>query len=580
MITASAQLMTNDRPSRKTVLVHALLVFICAFALQGIMQTLPGLVVSEDGSRSPGLRSQHLPHGDTPYHIRIAYLYRTGEISRVGSHFHWMRASHWSTRFVDKEFLYHLYLVPFTFGADDINDTTPLVWGAKLANSVTFALLALALFGALHAMGVRRTWLFSAMLIVLGGISFCSRSEESRAWPFYVMCTLGAWVTMARDRKLALLLVSAVFTLSYAAAHFLLIVWSLRAVLTLLLGPVAGTTRRGELKVLALQAVAIVGGIALGVLLHPHRAHFAQTWLITYVHVFLGILSGPLHGFGQGVVGLLGLNANYSADDAARLGLGIEFQPFAGSNLIIAGGPSFACLLVLTFVSALWRHRPSREAVMALALGVLSVAMYINSMRFAEVMGPFMAFFCGIWVEDFMRTRHVRRTLGARPLAARRLSRIATAAMLLAAAGLWTWAVTGKETREPSQLRGAALWLRDHPQAHGKMVYHAQFDVFPALFFYAPQVDYTVGMDPHYMLAHSREQSALNSDILENQVNEATVERVVSLFGCDYILVIPGQTPAFFHECEKAEKAGKLRLAYVDRKADLGIYEVVRPGSR
>lgn len=38
-----------------------------------------------------------------------------------------------------------------------------------------------------------------------------------------------------------------------------------------------------------------MGGFALGIVLHPGRADFLYTWLITYVHVFLGILKGPLH---------------------------------------------------------------------------------------------------------------------------------------------------------------------------------------------------------------------------------------------------------------------------------------------
>lgn len=566
---------TTPAKSRSWI-AGALLVFVCAFALQGVMQTLPGLVTTEDGSGEWGLRSPELPHGDTPYHIRIAYLYRTGEIARAGSDFHWMRASHWSGRFVDKELLYHIYLTPFTLGASDINDTAALTIGAKVANCFTFALLALCLFGALRAMGVRRPWLFSAMLIVLGGISFCTRSEESRAWPFYVMCTLAAWVAMARNQRLALLLVAAAFTLFYAAGHFLLVIWGIRALISLIAGPQEGTTRLAELRSLALQGAAIVGGFALGIVMHPGRADFLYTWLITYVHVFLGILKGPLHDFAQSVVSGIGLTSSYSAEDAERLTLGIEFQPFAGSNLLIAAGPAFACLFGLSFTSMLWRHRPSRESVMALGLGLLSVAMYINSMRFAEVMGPFMALFCGIWVEDFLRARHIARGLSRRAGLARKFAFAAAALVLISAAAMWSWALAGKDNRKPSPLHATALWLRDNPRTHGKMVYHAHFDAFPALFFYAPQVDYTVGMDPHYMLAHSRDQSNLTCDILDNNVDAQTVERIVALFDCDYILVIPAMSPGLFQACQEAEKAGRLKLAFVDHKTDMGLFEVVR----
>lgn len=563
------------KPRPWGVLASCLLVFLCAFLLQGLLQTLPGWVQGEDGAQHLGLRSGTLPVGDTPYHIRMAWLYRTGAISEAGSHFHWMRHSVWADRFVNKEFLYHLYLVPFTLGASDVNDTDALIVGAKLANCTTFALLALTLFGVLRAFGVRRPWLFTAMMLVLGGISFCSRSEESRAWPFYVMCSLLAWLCMAQNRKAALALVCCIFTLSYAAAHFLLVLWGLRTFLILLIGPEGTATRKAEFKAGLKLLAAMVGGIALGVALHPGRADFLHTWVVTYVQVFLGILRGPLQAAGLSVVESLGLTSDYTREDAQRLRLGVEFLPFAGTNLLVAGGAAFAAAALLPVYSAWQRHKPSREAMLALAMGVLTLLMYINSMRFAEVMGPFMALYFGIWIEDYLRCRHVARKLAASPVRTRRCALAGTLLILLAAGGIWGWMLSGKEERKDVPVAGAARYLRDHPRAHGKLVWHAQWDMFPALLFYAPQCDYIVGMDPHYLLAHSREESNLTCDILDNQVNDETLERVIALFRPDYILVVPGVTPAFFEQCRKAEAQGRLKLAFVDEKGGMGIYEVM-----
>lgn len=561
---------------RRAIWVQAALVFLCAFLLQATLQTMPGVVTHEDGTRSLGLRSRTLPVGDTPYHIRMAWLYRTGAIAEAGSQFHWMRHSVWADRFVNKEFLYHIYLVPFTLGASDVNDTDALIWGAKLANCTTFALLALTLFGVLRALGVRRPWLFTAMMLVLGGISFCSRSEESRAWPFYVMCSLLAWLCMAQNRRLALVIVACIFTLSYAAAHFLLILWGLRTAMILLLGPETGASRKSDFVLGLKQLGAIACGVALGVLLHPGRADFVHTWVVTYVQVFLGILRGPLQQVGLSMAEALGVTASYSREDAQRLRLGVEFLPFAGTNLLIAGGAAFASPVVLTVLSAWHRHKPSREAMLALAMGTLTLVMYVNSMRFAEVMGPFMALFFGIWIENWLRCRHVARHLAARPVRARRCALAGTVLVLLAAAGIWVWTLEGKGERKDVPVTKTAQWLRDNPKARGKLVWHAQWDMFPALFFYAPQSDYVVGMDPHYLLAHSREKSNLTCDILDNVVDNETLERVQRLFAPDYILVVPGVTPAFFEQCRKAEAEGKLRLAFVDEKAGIGVYEVIR----
>ena len=97
--------------------------------------------------------------------------------------------------------------------------------------------------------------------------------------------------------------------------------------------------------------------------------------------------------------------------------------------------------------------------------------------------------------------------------------------------------------------RDAALWLRDNPQARGKVLFHSRWDVFPDFIFYAPNCDYIVGMDPNYLLAHDVGKSRLYWDIFEDKVDSTTVDRIRREFGASFILVMPPHTPGLDREC-------------------------------
>lgn len=79
---------------------------------------------------------------DGYYHIRMAKF-----ITQYGPYldFHWARYSILAEHFVDKDFLYHLLLIPFTFLPD-------MIFGAKIAAVVFAAALYLVFFLAFEAL--------------------------------------------------------------------------------------------------------------------------------------------------------------------------------------------------------------------------------------------------------------------------------------------------------------------------------------------------------------------------------------------------------------------------------------------
>ena len=555
---------------------QGLLVFLLSLLVFGTLQILPGPVTNEDGSTYFGVRSRSLPLGDSPYHARLAYLYRTGKVAEAGHNFHWMSASIWSDGFADKEFLYHLYLIPFTLGAKDANDTTALIWGAKLSTAVLMSLIAMTLFGVLRGFNVRHAWAYVPLIVVLGGWVFCARAEETRAWPAGVICSLAGWLMMAKNRRFELGLVAAIFTLSYSAVHFLGILWAIRTVLMLVWGPERGLTRKREFVNNLWLLGSILAGVVLGILLHPGRADFLRMWVVTYLLVPAGILQGSMKDVAFELFATMGLSPGYSTEEASRMILGMEFLPLSGTMLLLGGAAAILCPMLLPLASLWVGHRPRREAVLAGAAAVLVLFMFLNSLRFAEIMGPFMALAAGIWLDDFLKSRKVARVEALRPVLVGRLKKAAFALSLVGLCVVMGGLMFMKAPNLPPALRDAALFLRDNPEAKGKVVYHTMWDMFPTLFFYAPDSDYIVGMDPNYLLGHDAEKSKLYWDVHYGNVDDKTLSQLRQVFRAEFIVVMPGVTPAFDKQCQDEIAKGNLKQVYKDPNYGVFVYQVAK----
>ncbi len=173
--------------------VQGVALFLLVFAGMLFYQFVPG--VTEHGLRSTNVG---LGGADGYYHIKMGYLYRTGEVPAAGADFHWTREGIWNEAFSDKDFLFHVYLAPFTLLADGPADADGLIKAAKLATSLLGALLILTMFGVLRLFGVRYAWLFALGLIAVGGTFFAFRMNLCRSYVASIIFALAGWTLMAK----------------------------------------------------------------------------------------------------------------------------------------------------------------------------------------------------------------------------------------------------------------------------------------------------------------------------------------------------------------------------------------------
>ncbi|MCL4731885.1 MAG: hypothetical protein KJ044_15815, partial [Planctomycetes bacterium] len=278
----------NDSPPGISFWREALLTVLIATLLGAFVHTNPGFLDLGNGEQWHWQRSPGIVMGDSGYHIRMGWLYRTGEAQAAGPNFHWTRLSVWNGRFSDKDFLYHIYLIPFTGFARDAWDHDGLVKGAKVASAAGYGLLALALLCALRLAGVRPAWPF-VLLVAATSWLFLLRMMEARSWAFSAACAVLGWVFLLRGNRAAVFCTGVVYTLSYTASHILVVLAVFQLAARLVLGPDAGSSRRADLRRNAALLGMAVLGLAAGTLLHPQPLEQVRLWwvqnvLVLYMH--------------------------------------------------------------------------------------------------------------------------------------------------------------------------------------------------------------------------------------------------------------------------------------------------------
>jgi hypothetical protein len=535
-------------------------------------QFVPGRVASPDGTQIRST-SVGLPGADGYYHIKMAYLYRTGQVPAAGPNFHWTRESVWADSFSDKDFLFHIYLVPFTFFADDAGDYQGLITGAKLGTSVLGTLLMLTLFTVLRRFGVRHAWLFALMVVAVGGTYWVFRLSLCRSYLISVTLALIGWLLMAQGRRLALFLLAAVFTLAYTASHLLLAMLLVRGVMELIMGPPAGGSRKADLKRNAVLGACIAGGIALGCVLHPQSIELVKLWWVQNVVVLALSHQDSVAPVIDNISALLGSPTDYG--NAVEVNLGRELNPTAGPNAIFGTPLIFFSPMLLPLAAALLGWRPSREAVLTATIAVVWLCAYMVNGRFLEYAAPFMTLAIGVWVTGLLGSEGYRNWMEKRPVASRALPISAAVVALIAGASLWFGAAISYRVRDRGDIELAARWLHENKQAHGKLVWHDRWDDFTELMFFASECDYLVGLDPTFFLAKDAERYEAWYDIRRGRKRDF-LPVIRDEFGADYIMAHRGSSEFFYNRLNEEAQAGRLKLKLRAPDDAWALYEVVR----
>jgi hypothetical protein len=438
-------------------------------------------------------------------------------------------------RYVDHHFLFHVLLIPFTFG--------DLRVGAKVAAAV-FSTLGIAMcFWVLVAYQVRFRWLWLVPLVA-SSEPFLYRMAMTRD-PSMSLLVLGLGSYIILKRRWVLLgILGFVFVWLYSLFPLLLAFACAYTVARYL------TQRRVDLW----APFAASAGIAAGLIVNPY---FPKNITLFIEHVKMK------------------LSSTYAVD------VGVEWYPY--ETWVILGGSAVAFAIFFVALLAFdFRHRSDDiKPLFFLIVSSMLLLIAFKSRRFIEYWPPFAVLFAAFTVtprlsQFFPRRPRLKRQEGdpassrggqveglgaAVPVGVGRggptevgratvpgwrtsvrdrvIMAIASALVIqaLVLGMISNIEEAGKEIateQDPAAFEGAGRWLAEHTPP-GSIVFNTDWDEFPMLFYYDPSNSYIVGLDPTYLYDRDHDMWKEYAEITLGNVEDpgpAIRER----FGADYVV--------------------------------------------
>lgn len=398
----------------------------------------------------------HLPGTDAYYHIKVAWLTRTGGILEA---FPWTSFSAWSDRYFDKDFGFHILLVPFTWG--------DLTAGAKWAAILIGASVLTSFYAVLRLRGLRLAWLWT-FLLVAGSAAFAYRMNMTRPHLLSILFTIWGLYFILQGSWRGVLVVGILYALSYTAPQVLVGYAAIHCL------AVRWHTGRWSWRVVA----AAFAGVALGSVLHPHFPHNFSNWWIQIV----GVLSSAWGG----------------SDVDLRLGrelLSSSMRQFLLGHVVVLAVTAAAALSFSRL-----RDRIDGGLITLLAIASGFFVTTCLSSRFVEYFVPLTLWFAA---EVFARFSDAAQHEGGwrarlHPWAFKGLV-AAGCVLILGQFALTLRSVAGMiRHQSPLAAIDAARWLSEHSPPMAQ-VFTCSWDDGPGLLFVNHRNRYLVMLDPNFM---------------------------------------------------------------------------------
>ena len=434
-----------------------------------------------------------MPDNDGFYHIKLAWLMRTEGLK---PEFPFLPLSILNeNEFYDHHFLFHVALIPFTFG--------DLRIGAKWSAVVFASLAFLAVWYLFHRQRVPYAWLWALGLL---GISeaFLFRMSITRAQSLSlgILALAYAWLLERKYKHLAVLGFIYVWTydafplmIALAGLHFL---------------AVAVTERRFEFRPLLYTCA----GIILGMIINPY---FPDNLIFSYHHMLPKLA------------------------DATSVRVGNEWYPYDTKQLLDNSLPALVAFASGVFALGLSGRKMDARTALGLFISLLFGLMLFQARRFVEYFPPFALIFAAFAWMPLFESEPASAQAGSTPrlrtmdlLQSYLPVMVLSLAVVLGIGGSISPARAAIDGSKPYGLyANASLWLEKNTPAQSR-VFQTDWDDFPRLFYYNTHNTYLIGLDPTYLQLYDADLYNLWVDITQGDVENPS-HVIATTFDSRYI---------------------------------------------
>jgi hypothetical protein len=452
--------------------------------------------------------SPDLPDNDGYYHIKLAYLMR---VEGLKPDFPWLPLSILNQReFYDHHFLFHVALMPFTYG--------DLRLGAKWA-AVIFASLAFLTAWMVfknQRLPYAGVW---ALGLVAVSEAFIYRMSITRAQSLSMAVLMVGLDWLLRKKYSRLAPLAFVYVWLYNAFPLLLVIAFIYVLASWLI------ERHLDVRPLVYTSL----GIALGLVINPYFPH--------------NIVFAGLHILPKLV-------------ETTAVRVGNEWYPYDTGQLLKNSPLALVAFVSGALALGLSGKRIDLRTLFSFFLAGLFGLMLFQSRRFIEYFPPFALVFAAFaWTAVFQQDSNTAQKRIMPPDRSNgswlgRMSFLmwlrdgyqmhlpALVLVLTLIPGMWmtfTASQASLQSSKPySTYAGSSAWLAANTPNQAR-VFQTDWDDFPRLFYYNTHNTYLIGLDPTYMQLYDAELFDLWVDITQGRV-ERPGKVIEQDFGARYVM--------------------------------------------
>lgn len=457
--------------------------------------------------------SPTLPEPDSFYHAKIAQFISQGKILHQ---FPWLSETSLKDNFVDHHFLYHLLLVPFVKLFD------PLV-GVKVATVIFASFLTLTIYWLFKQFQVKWPFLFTAMLMAIQPWLF--RVSLVKAPAVFLILFLLAFYCLIHQKTILLFLLSFLGVWLYAG-------WPLIPVMVILYVLLVWLLEKTKIKESLWQKVKnflkikkqqiipwpgimyCLGGVVGGIILNPY-------------------FPNNLKFYWQQIVKIAVINQQ------GIIGVGGEWYPY-GLVKLVSDAPLACALLLVSILVFIFTLR--KQSIYSWLWALLSFGFFLltlKSRRYVELFVPFIIIFSAFSLSDFIKYYSLKKIWVDLGIV---WQVVFSAFFILIALGFIINIPRDLKIVKRDIKNGLALthyqkasqYLKENsPQ--NSLVFNADWDDFPALFYYNDHNYYLIGLDPTFMYERNPARYQQYVEITLGASRQNLGEVIHEEFKADYI---------------------------------------------
>lgn len=427
-----------------------------------------------------------MPDNDGYYHIRMAEIMR---LQGWKPDFPWLPLTILNPReYYDHHFLFHIALIPFTFG--------DLRAGAKWAAVVFAALSFLSVWWLLRSQRVRWSGLWALGMLAVSS-AFLYRMSITRAQSLSLLVLVLGLHWMLTGRHARLLGLGFVYVWLYNAFPLLPVFAAVYAFSRWMI------ERRLDLRPVLYSSA----GVLIGIFINPY---FPADLIFIFRHLLPKLA------------------------ETTSVRVGNEWYPYTTLQLLENSLLALAAFASGALALGLHDRRMDLRTAAGLLIALLTGLMLFQSRRFVEYFPPFALIFAALAWNPLLEAL----SMPGENRLARRAARLAPIALGgIVAAGILTGMPSLVESMRDSKpytlYAGVSKWLEDNTPP-GERIFQTDWDDFPRLFYYNIHNTYTVGLDPTYMQLYSPELYSIWVQITQGEIENPS-EVIRERFGARYI---------------------------------------------